>query len=522
MKRKAIVAIAAFFVLICTSLAVSAEQKAAKQTKELPWYFPPGVIQTTNPVKQRQEYLRYYTAQRRCYNDQGVPSMIPGSDSIQVRTDVVSTSSMTKNPGRLTLVFDHHVLTDQETIKRKAEELGISEKEAAKRFKYRFTSFCEQRFVSEHEFEVEKNDLFEQGRIASKRDSDYFKDTEPKAVQARALELGVKEEEFRKYLDEKYPGTDITYREYNLLPNPSRLSDFVPLEIHLASSPRAAGVLGLIYLNTGRVWYNMQGRVRDHLVGFPDVLQHEIIHANINLEDWPLADAFDAELVASIPEMLYPSNQLDLGLPGHSYTREVRELIHVHFGFNFEQAEKEIFKFNEAGQIVIDEEKWNQYAAELDKVRPVLLKFFEEKAFPELYSKRLWWGAMHNILSDDNAWMRMIMANNFQLCGLGGCKETMLWLQARDEKIREWAKAAFEKSKKRQGGGDSMSDMRPPQFMIDIYQNAFSEKGRKELEKRCLEDQGACKALLSSPQKLIEFLKTFKAEREQREQGGVR
>ena len=38
---------------------------------------------------------------------------IPGSDSIRIVTDVVSTDSVTENPAKMTMIFDHYVkMTD--------------------------------------------------------------------------------------------------------------------------------------------------------------------------------------------------------------------------------------------------------------------------------------------------------------------------------------------------------------------------------------------------------------------------
>lgn len=538
MKRIAMIVAVVFALFLSAgpNIAQNANTKNDKQPanasvraepKELPWYFPAGVIHTTDWIKQRQEYFRYLQAQKACYqSNDDETKLIPGSDSIRITYDgkngaekIPSTASMSEKPEFLTLVFDHHVRTDEDTIVRMAKRDGIFKAEAQKNYMYRVTTLCEQRLISEHEFQIEKEDLFEQTKIAAARDFEFYGPLPDIAIAARAKELGVPEAEFRKQLDEKVPGHDVTYRELNYLPRSERLSNFVPRELHLAVSPGIPMILGATWLNTGIIYYNQQARVRDYLVGHPGVLQHEMVHVNSNLQSFPANRGIDEELIASIPEMLYPEDKIDL--PRHPYAEDLRDWIHVYFGFDWEEAEKESFSFDLGGQIVINEAKYKENYEKLEKVKEALLPLFQKKVFPSLYSKYLWWAAMNSRRGDNNTVFRILMSQNFCISILGGCRETTLYLKAHEEETKEWAKKAWESTKDSNNSDNSTGGMRAPQFALDEYMRIFSKSEHAEFEKRCRENEKACRELLANPQKLIEYLTKFKADVE-RAKGGAR
>ncbi len=515
MKTKVIAVLGLFLFSFAFATNVRAQEAPkVQEMKELPWYFPPGVIHTSDPVKQKQEYLRYLHADEQCWQGgQNSMPFIPGSDSIRVKTDVVSTASMTENPTHLMLVFDNWVLTNEGVLKGIAAKNNSSLEEAREKFYVRVTCMNSQRFISKHEFEVAKDDLLAQAVSAADHDFAYYHDLEKLAVASRAKKLGIPEDEFRKSLDEKVDSTNVTYREFNMLPKPHRRSDFIPRELHLAPSPKIQ-VLGVAWLDTGIVYYNPQARVRDYLVGRPGVLQHEIIHANINMEEWPM-QGFDEELVASIPEMVDPTDTLDLF--SHGYARDLREWIEVYTGVDFEEAHKQIYLFDAVGQITIDEEKYREVFAKLAQAQAAFLPALKI-ALSEFYSDRLFWTAMNDRRSDDNTVFSVMLAIQFDPVALDGHQNTMLWLKAREDKIRLWAKNAWEKTKSSKSEG-GMSGMYAPTFAVELYKKSFTEQERHELEARCYADQKACSELLSNPTGLLKYLSDF--QKAKRAQGGA-
>lgn len=468
-------------------LAVSGFARAEEAKKSVPFYFPPGVIRASDPVKQMQEYLRYLNATDACFSpgERGV-SLMPGSDSIRVETDITSTSSVTKNPAKLTIVLDNQVRMDG---------------------KVRVTTFCGQRFITESELQTEVADLVAQVNIAADMNYAYYKNLTDKAVKIRAEKLGIPEADLRKQLDQKVPGYEITFRELHRLPKPMRRSDFVPRELHLGSNPEIDGVLGVCWLNTGIIYYNPMGRIADYLKGLPMVLQHEMIHNNVNLQKFPIGAGFDVELVASIPDMLYPENSIDLFY--HGYTKDLRELAWIYFGFNFKQAREEILKYDLGGNILLDEKKYHEHFALLEKVKEEMMTLFEDKVLPEFYSDPVWWSSMNDRLNDRNTVFRVVMATNYDPTILGGRKETMTWLEAHREEILAMAKKAWDemgekKSKKPMSG-------KLPQFLVDRYLAAFTAEELETLAAYAQEHNlKPADILKMKPQDLLRILRTLR------------
>ncbi|MEK6846552.1 MAG: hypothetical protein AABY16_00105, partial [Nanoarchaeota archaeon] len=295
--------------------------------KELPFYFSDvkGIIQTTDPIKQRIEYIRYLNATQRCAQaDWNFLSFILDPDSIKVKIDDMdSTSSITDDKAKLEIVFDQFVRQGPNKI--------------------RVTTLCGQEFITDHQFNVLKDYLIDQMKEARDIGFEYYGPMPDYVVRKRAERLGISESDYRKMLDEKDPRfKEVSIRELHRVPPAFKKSDFVIRQLHFGYHPDAFGALGLAWLNTGIVYYNMQTSIVDYLSGFPKVLLHEDIHNNSKLQNWPFT-SLDVELMASLPEMLMPQNQIDFFF--HSYATKLRERAFVLFGYNFEQAQDASFLF---------------------------------------------------------------------------------------------------------------------------------------------------------------------------------
>ncbi len=447
--------------LFLLSICVSAIPSHAKDKRELPHYFPAGVIQTTDPVKQLQEYVRYLAATREKLNGAESPS-IAGSDSISLETDLESTSSAlnSEKPTKMKLVLDHYVRLSDGCI--------------------RVTFSNDQKCITEQQLKVVVDDLLAATKEAADLNYEFYNLVADIAIKVRAEKLGIPENQFKKVLDMKVPGYlhGITFRELHYLPKPMRRSDFVPRELHLGYTPQ--GVLGMAWLNTGVVYYSPQARVIDYLTKKPKVLQHEFVHNNINLQRFPLSEGFDVELMASIPEVLYDENQIDLFF--HGYVGVPRELIRIYFGFNFVQARKEMFQYDLGGNVVINEKKFQEYSEKLLMIKEELREFFRNTVIPEFYSDPVWWSAMNEKRADRNSLFRIMMAAHYNPTILGSEKETMKWLEAREEEIREMSKKAFESSGLPEENSSQASQVKIPHSLLQEYQRVFTEKERKHIE----------------------------------------
>ncbi|MBI5140539.1 MAG: hypothetical protein HZA94_03795 [Candidatus Vogelbacteria bacterium] len=437
-------AIALFsIVLSFTSSATVAEEKA------LPFYFPQGVIQTKDPVKQMQEYARYLAATT--YRFQGSEHnpnhhLVPGSDSIVIQTDIDSTTRVASDGKveKCRIVLDHFVRMPGGKI--------------------RVTQLADQFFISEMELKVVVDDLANLVKEASQGNYEFYKELSDMALRARAAKIFASSTkssghstgsavetvattqlaEFRKMLDERDPLYGITLRELHYLPKPVKPSDFVPYELHLGYTPEIEGIFGVCWLNTGIVYYNPQARIADYLVGKPKTLQHEMVHCNYNLEKFPLANGFDAELFAMFPVVFYDEDQVSLFW--HGYCQDLREVSEVYFGFDWKEARRQIFKYNLAGSLIVDEAKWREYGLRINEIKKELKRAVGEFIIPEFYSDPLWWSAMHDKLRDKNGLFWIMMARHYKPTILNNARETAIWLSAHHEEIMEMAEEAFKQS----------------------------------------------------------------------------
>lgn len=431
--------------------------------KELPFYFPEGMIQTSDPVDQFAEYQRFLAATSGCNQGDLMKSgtLLADNRAIKVETDIDSTSSITNNKAKLEVVFDNQVRVGD---------------------KIRVTMLCGQQFITEDQFKIEKDDFIEYAIQARDADYEYYQDLTERAIKARAEKLGIKVDEFKKILDDKDPNYGITFRELHRIPNPMKRSDFMPRELHLGYNTEIPGIFGVTWLNTGVVYINPQARMLDYLIGKPVVSQHEFIHSNSNMQKFPMSGGFDAELFASIPEMLIPEDQIDLFF--HSYPRDLRELAWIYFGFNYKQVRKEITKFDFAGSVTVDEEKYRHYFSEQNRIKKEMYDFFRDVVLPEFYSDPLWWSAMNERRGDQNSIFRIMMAGYYDPTIFGGHVNTMKWLSTiPEDKLKDMARSSFEEQgdKSNDDFSSGMKNFKAPQFLIDQYKRLFTEKEQNSI-----------------------------------------
>jgi hypothetical protein len=459
--------------------------------QETPFFFPPGLKPTTDLLRQREEYERIFQATWACNqgNRDGMQSTIPGSDSIAVQTDVVSTSSVTENPAKMKMVFDHYIRQDG---------------------KIRYTDLCHSQFITEDQFRVVAEGLKKQVIDAAQRDHDFYSKVYERAIEARATKLGISKAELVAQLDEKVPGYNITFRELHHLPNPMKPSDFVPRELHLGFNPPLGGILGVTWLNTGVIYYNPNAWMTDYLNTIPKVMQHEMVHGNINIEKWPLSEAFDVELMASLPEMLYAENTTDF--PSHGYATDIRELAEIYFGFDWAQARKDMVKYDFAGNIQYDDEKYVYYYKQIDQIKAEMLKFFSEVTIPEFYSDPIWWSAYNDVRGDNNSVFRVTMADHYQICSLGGCKASQEWLEQHKDEILEIAKKAFDAGLGKDRSSGKFNDRSVTPAMMAEYQRLFTADERVNIEKYFTQHPDRLQNLEKmSPGEALQFMQQFKS-----------
>ena len=455
-----------------------------------PFFFPQGIQQTTDLLRQREEYEHIFQGTWDCNQGHGgMDSTLPGSDSYAVVTDVVSTSSVTANPTKMKIIIDHAYKMPDGRI--------------------RYTSLCGQYFLTQDQLDGTVNALKQIVISASERDNAFYQVVAEKAVSARAAKLGLKRDELVAELDEKVPDYDITFRELHRLPKPSKASDFVPRELHLGYNPPLGGILGVTWLNTGVIYYNPNAWMTDYVNTIPKIMQHEMVHGNINFEKFPMSEAFDVELMADMPIVLLSENTTDF--PTHGYATDIRELAEIYYGFDWDQFRSDTIKFDFAGNIVYDDVNYVYYYKQIDQIKAEMLKFFEDVTIPEFYSDPVWWSAMNNIRGDNNSVFRMTMALKYNPTILDGAAKTLDWLESHREEIKEIGDEAFQKGLGNGGGGMAMDMTNISPYMIEQYNRMFTASERAQIEAFMRDHPEKLKELQKgSPAQALEFLSTFK------------
>src|SRR5208283_2295273 len=160
-------------VLVLAGIALGQTQAPAPTVPSqaaLPFFFPPGFYTTTDPLRQREEYVRWLNSTWNCNqgNPNGMGATIPGSDSIAVQTDVVSTDSVTENPAKMKMIFDHYIRMDG---------------------KIRYTDMCHSQFITQEQFDVVAKGLQKQATDAAQRDYEFYVKIYELAIAARAQKL---------------------------------------------------------------------------------------------------------------------------------------------------------------------------------------------------------------------------------------------------------------------------------------------------------------------------------------------
>jgi hypothetical protein len=476
-------------------LSLAGTASAQSQPSQYPFFFPKGFHQTSDPIQQREEYVRWLNSTWNCNqgNPNGMGATIPGSDSITIHTNVVSTDSVTENPAKMTMIFDHYIKMPDGNV--------------------RYSDLCHTEILTPEQFAVVQNGLQKQAVDGAQRDYDFYVIIYEKSIEARAQKLGISKAELVKTLDEKVPGYNVTWREVHRIPKPMHPSDFVPRELHLGFNPPLGGILGVTWLNTGVIYYNPDAWITDALNGIPKVMQHEEVHGNINLQKWPLSEAFDVELIASIPEMLYKENQTDF--PSHGYAKDIRELAQIYWGFDWAEMQRQIVKFDFAGNIQYDDEKYLYYYKQIDQMKAEYLKFFVDYTIPEFESDPVWWSAVNDIRGDNNTVFRITMADHYQICSLGGCAASSAWLEEHKDEIMDIAKKAFAAGmgKNRAGGDFSNSGhFTVSPWMVEQYNKLFTQKEQKNIEVYFNQHPEQLKNLMKmTPAEAVVFMQRFKA-----------
>ncbi|HEY4521977.1 MAG TPA: hypothetical protein VJH05_02455 [Candidatus Paceibacterota bacterium] len=483
MKKLACFLFVAIFVVLSTASARTFVHPELQSSRpDLPWYFPEGILgDVQDPIQQLIEFERYLTVTKNCMQN-NLTSFMADANAIRVKTDIKSTSSVTDPNTNMEIILHHHV------------RIGD---------KVRVSTLCEQKFLgetkqeNEQRLEVVVKDLINSANEAADLDFNHHKDLIEGSIKSLAEQFEVSIEELKKRLPEKDPLSGFTFREIYGIPEEMKRSDFVPRELHLGYLPQFPGVLGVAYLNTGVVFLNPQARIADYLMGKPIILAHEFVHTNSNLQKFPFADSFNAELFASFV-MLLPNDSINFFF--HPYPQSWRKIMKVYSGFDFNEAIKKIIVIDLGGYVVINEEEYRKAFLMVEKLKKIVLEI-DLKAKEAYYSNQLWWAAFNEKLKDPDVVYKMVMAQNFEPTLLDGREKTMKHVMLRREMIKDVTKEALEKLDDGSSNNPTETVRAVPDFALSFYNNSFSSVEKANIEK-----------YFTGNKKAVDFVRKMKAE----------
>ena len=408
---KKILGIALFSMLAVSEIAIAQVNPCSKVH-----FFPEGVIQAKTPTQQWQEWL----------------NTLEATESQMSNTNtwgsLVINNSITKDKvyfgQKVKVIFDGHMRVGD---------------------KIRYTSFNTQKYITEQEMRDLEACIDQQVNEAVEKNYDFWKVVEPQAIKIAADIEKVSESDFRASLDKEDPfNPGIKFRDLRQIVLPIEKKDFIPSrELHIGVAPDSPTVLGLAWLNVGVIHYTPLALLSDYIKGDPNVLAHEFVHTNVKLQSMPMAWIFDAEAMASLPEMLLLTNHLDL--LRHSYARDFREIIWVYFSFDFDRVRKEVVK-ELAGVLVIDEAAFDKALGQLSTVKKEIYPAFQ-KVVSTFYANPLWWATLHRETGLDNFVFELVMASLYNPTLLGGQDKTMRFCLTNEGVIREMMDRAYGKSR---------------------------------------------------------------------------
>lgn len=219
------------------------------------------------------------------------------------------------------------------------------------------------------------------------------------------------------------------------LPNVSK-SDFVPKKLIVGNL--SEGILGMCYLDSGWVFYDLMARVWDHIDGVPTVLAHELEHRNPKLQGMPFAFRFDPEALAeaAIISAIDPFTFLH-----HGYLEDVRHMSKVLFGLDSERIAREAFFYTEGG-IEIDRGVLEKYVRMIDPVAAGVKDEIMARFLPDFFAHFGFYTALNRMYNDKNQALKGWFYLNYEPTSLGGAAATRRRLAKLEPVIEEaWAEA---------------------------------------------------------------------------------
>ncbi len=295
--------------------------------------------------------------------------------------------------------------------------------------------------LTKQEFECVKADL--KKSIQSAIDSDYadHEKITTIAVESFGKRYNLTPDAVRDLLTKQIPEYGTNYADVLKIPLLEPV-DFIKSVKYMYFTPMGS-CNASVYVKTV-VAFTPCVRRTDHILGYPTVMKHELIHANIKLQGYPLAWHFNVELFAALLPFLEQPTTLD-DFFYHPYLSTPWEILKVFGRWDIQKVRQEIYRYAVAWRgSAMNREVLASYLAEINEAA----KWLREtglQALAEFYSDPHWWVAVNDISFDDDMAYKAIMAKNWEPTLLKGHANTVKFILRHADQSKSIAEKALER-----------------------------------------------------------------------------
>lgn len=179
----------------------------------------------------------------------------------------------------------------------------------------------------------------------------------------------------------------------------------------------------------------------DHILGYPVVAKHELIHASAKLQGFPIGWYTNVELLAAL--LPFPEQPTDLEtFFYHPYLSTPWEILRVFRKWDIQKVREEIFRYRVAWRgFAMNREVLSGYLTEINEAAQ-WLRDTAIQVLAEFYSDPHWWVTVNQRAYDDDMFYKVIMAKNWEPTILKGHANTVKFVLRHADESRSLAEEA--------------------------------------------------------------------------------
>lgn len=291
------------------------------------------------------------------------------------------------------------------------------------------------------EFECVKADLKQWIQSAIDADYEDHKMITTIAVESFGKRYNMTPEAVRELLQKPIPEYGTNYADALKIPLLEPI-DFIKSVKYMYFTPMGS-CNASVYVKTV-VAFTPCVRRTDHILGYPTVMKHELIHSNIKLQGYPISWHFNVELFAAL--LPFPEQPTDLDtFFYHSYFSTPWEALHVFGKWDIKKVRQEIYRYSVAWRgSAMNREVLAGYLTEINEAA----KWIREtglQVLAEFYSDPHVWVAVNDMSYDADMAYKVIMAKNWEPTLLKGHANTVKFVLRHADQSKSIAESAMER-----------------------------------------------------------------------------